>query len=280
LQINKNFANTKALSVQLRWDALSDAASPNKTVDLAKFAHPVLQPSMAAAYSQVLHKNLALDLGAGRSFRAPSFFEQYGAPGAYFCANKNLEPETGVQADVALRWQRHKNQARLGIFVARMNQTILLLNRNAYELRPENTGPLWRSGLEASAELAWSGGFGQSWRAEYLWTRLDVSGRQLPNTPALRFYSRTFWQHKITGWPIRLKSYVQAGARSGSSGNLFGELMMAPQATVDAGLAIKLDESNSVSCQLRNIFDAQSRVDLRQVPLPGRSWRCVLQMGI
>lgn len=280
LRMDKSIRKNLALSLHLRWDALRDGIAEANVAQKMDLNHILLQPGGAANLSWAILPVLALDAGVGRSFRAASFFEKYGAPGAYFTSNEKLRPETGLQVDTALRWRQRNNQVKASIFAARMDETIIFLNRNAYDLRPENTGALWRTGVELSAQLHFGPGFSQHYIAEYLWTRLDISGQALPNTPALRFLSRTSWQHRVLTSQLMAKTYFEAQARGASSGNLFGELALAPQASVNMGVALSLRKSSFISCQLLNILDAQSRMDMRQVPLPGRSWRCSLQLGL
>lgn len=308
-------------AISLRYDFIEDfaffgqaKADPLRDPVGDKVRDKVLaEPSAALRLAWGLSPALSLVGDLGRSFRAPSFFEKFGPPGGYFRANPDLLPERSTQLSTGLRWQSRRRQGSDGtgvaknsrlklrqgpsevqgsLFVARLDETILYLNRNAYEIRPENAGALWRAGGELhthfnlltgrghSGGQNWRQGLSQDVAVELLLSALDLTGAALPSSPALSLWTRSSWSGELLGLNLGSQLFVEARARSQSSANIFGELTLPAQAVINLGLALHFSPEGLMSCQVSNLLDARARVDLRQVPLPGRDLRCTLQVGL
>ena len=249
----------------LRLDSISDVGT---------------EPSISARLSAALTRGLSLEAYGGRAFRAPTFYEKYGPPLGYTRANPDLRAEDGVEAGAALRYQRPGLMVEGSLFAARLSHAILYLNRNAYEVRPENTGSLWRAGGEINATLRATSFVQQSGGVELLLSRLDATGAPVPTSPLLRLRSRTELVLAAL-WPaLPVRAYLDGRAQSQSASNYHGELTVPAQASLDAGLAYSFAAGSSLALELRNLLDSDSRVDMHQVPLPGRQLMASLVLGV
>jgi vitamin B12 transporter len=238
------------------------------------------EPSFSARLSAALTRALSAEAYAGRAFRAPTFYEKYGPPLGYTRANPALRPEDGVEAGAGLRYARGGLQVDASLFGARLSRAILYLNRNAYEVRPENAGSLWRGGGELSAALRPKPYLQQGAGVELLVSRLDATGAPVPTSPLLRLRSRTELSFARLWSALPLRVYLDGRAQSQSSSNYHGELTVPAQASLDAGLAYAIGERGSLAVEVRNLLGADSRVDMHQVPLPGRQLMASLVLGV
>jgi len=268
-----------AARARLRVELLERRLAVDVGARLDQISDVGLEPSASAQLSAALTRDLVLDVSAGRAFRAPTFYEKYGPPLGYVRANPDLQPEDGVEVGAGLRFGSARAAVATSLFVARLSHAILYLNRNAYEVRPENAGSLWRGGGELSASLRATRWLTQRAVVELLLSRLDATGAAVPTSPLLRLRSRTELSIEALWSALPLHAFLDAAAASPSSSNLHGELTVPAQATLDAGLALQISEHSSLSLELRNLLDADSRVDLHQVPLPGRQLMASLVLG-
>jgi outer membrane cobalamin receptor len=254
-----------AVDLGLRVDALSDLGT---------------EPSASLRVSGALLQGVVLEAYAGRAFRPPTFLELHGPPSGYVRANPELRPEDGVEVGALLRGQGRRLHAELAVFGARLDSTILYLNRNAYEVRPENAGALWRGGGELVVAVQPTPWWTQSASAELVLSRLDATGAALPATPALVLQQRSQLEAGAL-WPwLPLGAFVDLRAQGETASNLHGGLRVPAQAVLDLGLAWTQAPWGSLALEISNLLDAQTRVDLRQVPLPGRQLLLTLVLEV
>ena len=104
-------------------------------------------PSLGA--SVLIHDDLQFRSSLGRAFRAPALDELYHPPERGFSGNPGLQPESAWEADFGLKWIWQTSQILdLSVYARRLDDTILYLNRNAFEVRPENVGVATALGIE------------------------------------------------------------------------------------------------------------------------------------
>lgn len=259
------FAKRLAADVGARLDAISDVG---------------VEPSLSGRLSAALTRSLVAEGYVGRAFRAPTFDEKFGPPSGYVRSNPDLVPEDGIETGALLRWTAGGWSAEAALFGARLSHTIIYLNRNAYEVRPENAGNVWRGGGELTAAVRPLAFWQQSAEVEVLLSRIDATAAPLPTTPMLRLRSRSAIDLAALLPVVPVSFYFDGIAQSPASSNFFGELTVPAQATLDAGVAIRLKSLASLSFEVWNLLDATTRVDLHQVPLPGRQFMATLSMGV
>ncbi|MFH1811968.1 MAG: TonB-dependent receptor [Pseudomonadota bacterium] len=254
-----------AVDLGLRVDALSDLG---------------VEPSASMRLSAAVVKGLVLEGYVGRAFRPPTFLELHGPPSGYVRSNPELRPEDGIEGGLVLRGQGPRLHAELALFGARLDNTIVYLNRNAYEVRPENAGALWRGGGEGVVAVQATPWWTHSASAELLLSRMDVTGAALPATPTLVLQQRSELRFDGLWRRVPLRAFADLRVHSETASNLHGELRVPAQAAIDAGAAWVVAPWGSLSVEVHNLLDTQTRVDLRQVPLPGRQFLVTLVLGV
>ncbi|MBN2360581.1 MAG: TonB-dependent receptor [Deltaproteobacteria bacterium] len=259
------FAHRLAADFGARVDAISDVG---------------VEPSLSGRLSAALARSLVAEAYVGRAFRAPTFDEKNGPPAGYLRSNPDLVPEDGIESGALLRWSGGAWSAEAALFGARLSHAIVYLNRNAYEVRPENAGDLWRAGGELTVAVRPLRCWQQSAEAEILYSRLDATAAPLPTTPLLRLRARSALDLAALAPVLPVSFYLDGQAQSATSSNYFGELTVPAQAALDAGVAIRLRSLASFSLEVWNLLDATTRVDLHQVPLPGRQIMATLTVGV
>jgi len=190
---DSEFQDRLALDGSLRVDGFTDLG---------------VEPSAAVRMSYALKSWSSIEAHVGRAFRAPTFYERYGPPQGYLRANPDLLPEDGVEGGLGLRLDGRRLSVELSLFAARLANTILYLNRNAYEVRPENAGALWRGGGELSASVQVRPWLRQMVSAELLLSRVDTTGAPLPATPPLILSTRTELDARTLWLNLPLRAFV------------------------------------------------------------------------
>jgi hypothetical protein len=200
-----------------------------------------------------------------RTARAPTLDELH-APGGFVVGNADLRPEGASDAEVYTAWRLGRVvRARAALWGGRMDDAILFLNRNAFEVQPVNTGGAWRSGVEGSVSVRPHALAELSLVGDAMWSRLDATGAPLPVAPAIRALLRA----SVGTDEARLEGRLRA--RGASTTNLFGTLAVPAYAMVDIAGRLRLSPSLGLSAELRNALDARDARDANLLPLPGRA---------
>ncbi len=205
-------------------------------------------------------------VGVSRASRAPTLDELY-APRGLVLGNPALRPEAvdDVEAAVAFAPGRVLEAKAVG-FAGMVEDGIAYVNRNAFEIAPENLGPAWRAGIDISLSVEPSPWCGLEAVGEALASEVAVTRAPLPLAPP--FSSR-----------IAVRAGPRAGApaltavlrsRGAAASNAFGTLKAAPYHLVDLLLRWPLGEHLALGASLDNALDARDARDANQMPLPGR----------
>lgn len=214
----------------------------------------------------------------GRYGRMPSLFERYGNNGRIL-GNSDLRPETGINADLGLRWSPSSDRIHfhfdLAVFGARVKD-LIQFQMIPPRMRPENVGAARVLGVEACIQ----GTYGRWGRIMAQTTFTDArnqsgrsgeQGHQLPLRPRLRAYVRP----EVRGAPFG--KHLQAG--------LYSDLDLTSENYQDTtnlrrfptrvlfGAGLYVEKTSWGLRLLANMENLTNRtaVDLAGYPLPGRS---------
>jgi outer membrane receptor protein involved in Fe transport len=205
-----------------------------------------------------------LEVNVARAWRQPTLEELYRPSTTALGGNPNLKPEDGWETGAAASFHAGPISAIASVYAARMSNMIAYVNVNAFDVRPENLGGVWRAGGEVAAQLnlaAWAelgGG------ADVNFSRVDVTGAPLPSVSA--FDTRV--SAKVG--PPRVRLTVDGTLRSGARGNLYGELPIRPALCANAGLEAVVFPGFRMLTMITNLADDRTQTDLWGVPQPGR----------
>lgn len=213
-------------------------------------------------------------LSLARASRAPTLEELY-APAGFLRGNAALKPELAHDLEGAVAFQPGRLlAARAVAFAGRLDEAIVYLNDNAYEVAPHNTGTAWRAGLDVFMTLEVLPWCGLEAALGALASRLDATGAPLPLAPP--WSSRGTLRLGPLGGP-QLAATLRA--RGPVSSNHFGTLVAPAQALVDVVARAPLTQHLWASAALTNALDARDARDQNQLPLPGRLWSLALEVS-
>lgn len=228
------------------------------------------EASIGAEFSPFRHLQTGLQLV--QSGRAPTLDELY-APRGLVLGNPKLQIESGFEGEAYIRLLRNRVfDGRMGLFAGRMNNAIVFLNRNAFEILPINTGPLLRGGLVGRAQLRPHPWFEMRLSATKIWTWLEVTEAPLPSIPPLFARLEHRWgpaEGVHLSWAMRF--------RGKTFSSLHGTLPVAAYLMWDGLLRIPLLSDWFVSLSITNLTDLQTAQDVNLLPLPGRQFFCSLE---
>lgn len=215
-------------------------------------------------------EGLALTLGVGRSMRAPAIDELHHPPEPGFSGNPGLRAETAWELEASARAEvgRGLPAGRLALFARSTSDTILYVNRNAFEIRPENAGGARSAGAELEvshaaelpiARVAVAGS------ASLLFAELSATGEPIPTHPAWSGFLRVGLERGGVGAEI--------------SGRVFAATTANLQGTIEAPAFVRLDAAASwapvagatLALSVANLLDDPTLVTVHKVPLPGRT---------
>ncbi len=213
-------------------------------------------------------------LRVSSSSRAPTLDERF-APAGFVRGNQALRPERGsdVEASVGMRHDRLLS-LRAAAFASLLDDAIVVVNRNAFEVAPENTGPATRAGVELQARL-------QPWPllrvdhvASLLASEVSATKAPLPGAPTWTLLSA-----------LRLgdeHAFAQASvdARGSSPSTIFGTLNSPAYALVHLRGRVPVDDAVCVDVAVDNAFDMQDARDANLLPLPGRLFFVSLEVRL
>lgn len=204
--------------------------------------------------------------------RAPTLDEMY-APRGLVLGNADLAFERSSDAEIYLRLSSRHVDARVATFVGRMENAILFVNRNAFEVQPINTGPLLRAGLEGRVAVSPHRLLGLEVTASGLASRVDATGAALPVVPPLssRIAARVGERGEGT-------VTVVMHQRAAVSNNLFGTLVTPGYVVVDVISRLPLGDVLAITAALTNALDVLDARDANLLPLPGRQLFVALEV--
>lgn len=211
---------------------------------------------------------LELGLSLGRSFRVPSIDELYHPRQAGLSGNPELIAETAWESELFLRLGRRPWSVEFAVFARRTDDLILYLNRNAFEIRPENLGTANLLGFESSARLAQALG--------PLELELGLAGSVLAGVldetgtawPTLAPYGLS-GELALAGFGLELATRARFAAAT--TANLSGTLETEPYLRWDASFAVHPFDEASLALSVHNLLDQRDLETLNKLPLPGRT---------
>jgi hypothetical protein len=209
----------------------------------------------------------------GHAGRAPTLEEMY-APNGLVLGNPDLNPERSTDAEIysLLRLSRIAT-IRATIFAGYLHDTILFLNRNAFEIAPANSGPAYRAGAEGRIAIRPHRNLGIEVTGHGIYSALQDTFAPLPVTPPIAMRSHLRFgpsQHLHALWVFR--------HRSGTTSNLYGTLAVDPYSLLDLVVVLPVAFGTSLSASCTNVFDHRSAQDLNLMPLPSRQFFAMLQV--
>lgn len=216
---------------------------------------------------------LTLGVHVSRSARPPTLDELF-APRGFVRGNPKLSPEQGHEGEVYLHWHAPPGlRARLAVFAGVLDDAIVYLSRNAFEIQAMNTGPLRRVGAGGQLSFHPVTWLALDLSANALHSELALTGAPLPTVPPLR----ARMQARL-GDVHRLHGFALLRHRSATSSTLFGTLTVPGYALADLGAVLPLTDAIALGMTWTNVFDVQDAQDVNLLPLPGRQWFCTLEV--
>lgn len=196
--------------------------------------------------------------------RAPTLDERF-APAGFVQGNPDLQPErvTDVEARVVLGASSGV-RVDAAAFVSTLEDGIVMVNRNAFEVAPENTGPARRAGVDLGAQVRPHPLVVVEQAASLLWSEVVATHAPLPTAPPLSLRSRgrfgtddAFAMVTVTG-------------RGSAPSTIFGTLGSGAFVLVDLALRLPLAERLALTVAVDNALDVRTARDQNLLPLPGR----------
>jgi hypothetical protein len=208
---------------------------------------------------------LRVGASLSRATRAPTLDELY-APLGLVVGNPDLRPEAANELEAFMTSRPNKLiSARIAVFGGRLDDAILLVNRNAFEIAATNTGGLWRGGAEGELHLTPHRLVGLRAGGRWLLSRLDLTGAPLPVTPPLAGMTSL-----RVGAERGPHATLQTRFRSSSTGSLYGTVPVPGYVLTDLVGRWPIARHFLLVATLSNLFDTLSARDLNGLPLPGR----------
>lgn len=206
--------------------------------------------------------------------RAPTLDELY-APRGLVLGNASLGFERASDVEIYGALSSHVVSVRVAGFAGRMEDAILFLNRNAFEVQPVNTGPVLRAGVEGRVNVEPHPLAGLEVTASALASRVDVTAAPLPVVPPLsaRLSARL-------GERAGAGIYVVMHQRAAVTNNLYGTLRTPGYVLVDLISRLPLGDALAFTAALTNAFDVLDARDANLLPLPGRQLFVALEVRL
>jgi len=248
----------------------------------------IFAPSLSRTFASQLPQEQSYGLGTvymfnaefslksqvGTSFRYPKFEELYLARG-FMVGNPDLKPETSYGGDLGFAWTLTKFQGELSYFEYRTQNLIDYQLISGFQFKPYNFRKSKTRGLEMDVKLGKF--FAFEFANAITWQEVRDNdktsafyGNYIPMKPWL--YGRSSINYDLSRH-FQLH-YVFAFAKSRFV-NRSNTLKLADNYSTDLGLSATLD-SYLARFDVRNLFD-RNNVDVRGLPLPGRSYFLTLE---
>jgi len=224
-----------------------------------------LLPDLSVGLDARLLSGLRASLRVGHAGRAPTLDELY-APRGVVLGNPDLQPERATDVELALLAKLGDIVGlRFATFAGRLEDTILFVNRNAFEVAPVNTGPLWRAGVEGTLRVQPHPLLAGEVTGQTLASFVEATGGALPVAPPFAAHmSAQLGNSRGAQLAATLR------ARAGAPSTLFGTLPTDGYALVDVTGRFPLGPAVYLTAAVTNVLDTLDARDVNLLPLPGR----------
>lgn len=209
-------------------------------------------------------QRLLVEVGVSRSGRLPTLDELY-APKGFVLGNPELKSEISTDVEASFATTSRIAQVSLSVFAGHMDETILYVNRNAFEVEPINTGALWRTGLDLHVVATPAPLLGLEVTGSALLSQLSAVASPLPVTPPL-----TTRVALRLGESSGASVHVVMRQRTAVSNNLYGTLRTPGYGLVDLVSRLPLGAHLALSASISNALNVLDARDVNLLPLPGR----------
>ena len=210
---------------------------------------------------------LLMGIRLSKSARPPTFIELY-APTGLIVGNGNLHPESMYEFELYTQAEKESlGSFKLAGFYGFLQNTILFVNRSAFEITPINTSGVHRGGFSATLNLTPHKFIAIDWNTQFIASKMLSTGAPLPTVPP--------WSSVLTlrvGEADKICGWLKINYRDGVSSNLFGTLRTSAYWLTDLIIKIPLTSSITLNASANNIFNMLTARDSNQIPLPGRAF--------
>jgi hypothetical protein len=206
----------------------------------------------------------AVGVGLSVSSRAPTLDERF-APAGFIRGNTDLNTEgiSELETFARLSPSRHVG-VRAAAFVSTLDNAIVVVNRNAFEVAPENTGPAARAGVELLSSVHPVSFLHVENVAALLWSEVEATKAPLPTAPNFTLLSR--WR---LGSP-EAHAQLTVDARGQSPSTIFGTLQSPAYALIHLRGRVPVGDGLGLALAVENALDVATARDANLLPLPGR----------
>jgi hypothetical protein len=202
-------------------------------------------------------------VGVTRAARAPTLDERF-APRGFVRGNASLRPESIDELEAGVDVAAPGVRARVTAHASALHDVIVVVNRNAFEVAPENTGEATRAGVDVGLQLQPLPLLSLDVAASVLASALSSTGAPLPGAPpvvlalAPRVGDDAAWVRAVFA------------ARGPVSSTLFGSLKSPGSVLVDFEGRVPIGRGLAAAVTVQNALDVRDARDLNLLPLPGR----------
>ena len=236
-------------------------------------------------------------VGVARAARAPTLDERF-APTGFVLGNTALVPESASEVEVGVvvvvvgapgahppqnpaqnpAQDPAQNPApdpvtvRVVAHASTIDDAIVIVNRSAFAVVPENTGRATRVGVDLGAHIAATPLVGFDVSAALLHSDVAATHAPLPGAPPFLLRLRA----RVGTEALHLDLNMQS--RGASSSTIFGTLLSPAFTLVDIALRLPLADRLSLGLSMTNALDVLDARDTNLLPLAGRLF--FLSLGV
>lgn len=210
------------------------------------------------------HTTSSVFASLSRRTRAPTLDERF-APRGLVGGTADLAPErfSDLELGGALDVGTAVSVCIAG-YTSLLDDAIVYVNKNAFEVAPLNTGAATRAGLDLGVRLQPLALVRVDVAGGLLTSHIDATGAPLPAAP-----------------PLSLRTALRLGdeqghftavvvGRGSAPANIFGTLPSGAYALLNLGLRVPLGERLALQLTVDNALDVTTARDANLLPLPGR----------
>ena len=202
-------------------------------------------------------------VGVAHSSRAPTLDERF-APRGFVNGSADLRPERGSDVEVGGSVAVDHVVVSATGFASQLDDTIVYVNKNAFEVAPDNTGAARRVGLDLGGH--WS---------PFEYVRIDVT------TSLLSSFVTATAAPLPTAPPYALRTALHLGdqrgffeavvvGRGAAPTTIFGTLPSPAYGLLNLMVRVPLNDALALIATVDNALDVTSARDSNLLPLPGR----------
>lgn len=212
--------------------------------------------------------DLIVKANAGRTLRAPSFYELFGDKGG-IVGNVNLRPERGLTWDVGMRYATEMSILEGAFFDHHYKDLIQFVHTSQATSRPVNIGKARVWGVEVTAQQRFFRYFDVS--GNYTYQRAvdqsdvpHLQGNALPNRPAHTLFAR------VKGRVSRFTAFYDYTFEDGNFLDQANRRPLLSRHIHNVGVTVEIKKGIRVGLEAKNLKGAQI-ADTWGYPLPGRA---------